>query len=49
VVRRTPDHAVRFIEAGDRGDGLDGIDLVANDRSRHGETVTVGGVELRLV
>jgi hypothetical protein len=43
------DHAVRFIEAGDRGDGLDGIDLVANDRSRHGETVTVGGVELRLV
>jgi Glyoxalase-like domain len=43
------DHAVRFVEAGDRGDGLDGIDLVATDRSRHGETVTVGGVELRLV
>jgi hypothetical protein len=43
------DHAVRFVEAGERGDGLDGIDLVASDRSRHGETVTVGGVELRLV
>jgi hypothetical protein len=43
------DHAVRFVAAGDRGEGLDGIDLVATDRSCHGETVTVGGVEFRLV
>jgi hypothetical protein len=43
------DHAVRFVAAGDRADGLDGIDLVATDRNRHGETVTVGGVEFRLV
>jgi hypothetical protein len=43
------DHAVRFVVAGARGDGLDGIDLVATDRTRHGESVTVGGVEFRLV
>jgi Glyoxalase-like domain len=43
------DHAVRFVAAGDRGEGIDGVDLVAADRSRAGETATVGGVEFRLV
>jgi Glyoxalase-like domain len=43
------DHAVRFVAAGDRGDGLDGVDLVATDRAHAGETATVGGVEFRLV
>jgi hypothetical protein len=41
------DHAVRFISAGPRGEGIDAIDLVATDRSRTGETI--GGVELRLI
>jgi hypothetical protein len=43
------DHAARFVAAGDRGEGLDGVDLVAADRSRAGETAAVGGVEFRLV
>jgi hypothetical protein len=43
------DHAVRFVAAGERGEGLDGVDLVAADRSRAGESATVGGVEFRLV
>ena len=43
------DHAVRFVPASDRGEGIDGLDLVAADRSRAGETVAVGGVEVRLV
>ncbi len=43
------DHAARFVEAGDRGEGIDGVDLVAADRSRAGETAIVGGVEFRLV
>jgi hypothetical protein len=43
------DHAVRFVPAGDRGEGIDGVDLVAADRSRAGETATIGGVEFRLV
>jgi hypothetical protein len=43
------DHAVRFVAATDRGEGIDGVDLVAADRSRAGETTTVGGVEFRLV
>jgi hypothetical protein len=43
------DHAARFVVAGARGEGLDGIDLVATDRSRAGETATVVGVEFRLV
>jgi len=43
------DHAVRFVAAGDRGEGLDGVDLVAADRSRAGETAIVGGVEFHLV
>jgi hypothetical protein len=43
------DHAVRFVAAGERGEGLDGVDLVAADRSRAGESATVSGVEFRLV
>ena len=43
------DQSVRFITAGSRGDGVDGIDLVASDRSRAGETMAIGGVEIRLV
>jgi Glyoxalase-like domain len=43
------DHAVRFVPATPRGEGIDGIDLVATNRSRVGQTVTIGGVALRLV
>jgi hypothetical protein len=43
------DQSVRFTTAGSRGDGVDGIDLVASDRSRAGETMAIGGVEIRLV
>jgi hypothetical protein len=43
------EHAVRFVPAGDRGEGIDGVDLVAADRSRTGESATIGGVEFRLV
>jgi hypothetical protein len=43
------DHAVRFVPAGPRGDGIDALDLVAADRSRVGDATTIGGVELRLV
>ena len=43
------DQSVCFTTAGSRGDGVDGIDLVASDRSRAGETMAIGGVEIRLV
>jgi len=43
------DHAVRFVAAGPRGEGIDAIDLVASDRTRAGEATTIGGVELRFV
>ncbi|MGI9029597.1 MAG: hypothetical protein ACR2HP_06365, partial [Ilumatobacteraceae bacterium] len=43
------DHAVRFVAAGPRGEGIDAIDLVASDRTRAGESTTIGGVELRFV
>ncbi len=43
------DHAVRFVAAGPRGDGIDAIDLVATDRTRAGESTTICGVDLRLV
>ncbi len=42
-------HAVEFVAAGTRGEGIDGVDLVASDRSRCGETHHIGGVEFRLV
>jgi hypothetical protein len=43
------DHAVRFVSAGERGEGIDAVDLVAADRSRTGESATICGVRLRLV
>lgn len=43
------DTSVRFQRAGDRGEGLDGIDLVARDRSRVGETTRICGVTITLV
>jgi hypothetical protein len=43
------DHAVRFVPAGPRGDGIDGVDLVATDRERAGECFTAAGVTFQLV
>ncbi len=43
------DHAVRFVPAGTRGEGIDAIDLIATDRRRTGETTTICGVDLRFV
>ena len=41
--------SVRFVAAGERGDGIDGVDLHAVDRSRAGERFDIGGVEFMLV
>lgn len=41
--------SVRFVAAGERGEGLDGVDLVAADRDRTGETRQLCGVVFRLV
>jgi catechol 2,3-dioxygenase-like lactoylglutathione lyase family enzyme len=41
--------AVRFVSAGERGDGIDGVALHAVDRSRAGEHFDIGGVEFTLV
>jgi len=41
--------AVEFIPAGERGEGIDLVDLVATDRSRRGETYDICGVTFRLV
>jgi hypothetical protein len=41
--------AVRFTGAGARGDGIDGVDLRAVDRSRAGEQFDIGGVVFTLV
>jgi hypothetical protein len=43
------DHAVRFVPAGPRGEGIDAVDVVATHRERAGETATICGVEVRLV
>jgi hypothetical protein len=43
------DHAVRFVPAGPRGEGIDAVDVVATDRSRAGESAHICGVDLRLV
>jgi hypothetical protein len=42
-------NAVSFQPAGDRGEGIDGVDLVATDRAREGESATICGVTFRLV
>jgi hypothetical protein len=41
--------AVRFAPEGDRGEGIDGVDLVATDRGRSGEVHDIGGVRFTLV
>ena len=41
--------SVRFVEATERGDGIDGLDLVAVDRSRAGESTSLCGVRVTLV
>ena len=41
--------SVRFVPADERGEGLDGIDLVATDRARVGERFDIGGVTITLV
>ena len=43
------DHAVRFVPASARGEGIDGVDLVATDRTGTGESFRCSGVEFRLV
>ena len=43
------DTSVRFVPAGERGEGLDAVDLVAADRRRVGERFDVGGVSWLLV
>jgi catechol 2,3-dioxygenase-like lactoylglutathione lyase family enzyme len=40
---------VDFVQASDRGEGLDIVDLVATDRSRVGEQMDLVGVRFRLV
>ena len=41
--------SVRFVTAGERGGGIDGVDIHAVDRSRAGERFDIGGVEFTLV
>ena len=43
------DRSARFVEAGPRGDGIDGLDLVAVDRERAGESFDLCGIDVRLV
>jgi catechol 2,3-dioxygenase-like lactoylglutathione lyase family enzyme len=40
---------IEFVDAGPRGPGLDGVDLVVVDRARVGERVEIGGVRFTLV
>jgi hypothetical protein len=42
-------HAVRFVPAGPRGEGIGAIDVAAADRTRAGESRTICGVDVRLV
>jgi hypothetical protein len=41
--------SIRFVAAGVRGEGVDGVDLHATDRDRVGERVVIGGVVFTLV
>lgn len=41
--------SVRFRPAGPRGEGIDELELVASDRERAGEALSIGGVVVRLV
>lgn len=41
--------SVRFVRAGVRGEGVDGVDLHVTDRTRVGERVAIGGVDFAFV
>jgi hypothetical protein len=41
--------SVRFVPAGERGEGLDGVDLVARDRDAVGRRQDIGGITFTLV
>lgn len=41
--------SVQFVPSSLRGEGIDGVDLVATERDRAGERHHIGGVEFRLV
>jgi catechol 2,3-dioxygenase-like lactoylglutathione lyase family enzyme len=43
------EEAVRFTPAGERGEGIDGVELRAVDRSRAGRRLDIGGVVFTLV
>ena len=43
------DVGVRFVAATSRGEGIDGVDLLATDRSRAGEVHTICGTRFTLV
>ena len=43
------DVAVRFVHSTSRGEGIDGVDLVASDRTRAGEVRTICGTTFTLV
>ncbi len=43
------DVAVRFVDTSPRGEGIDGVDLVATDRDRVGEVHTICGTTFTLV
>ena len=43
------DVGVRFVAATSRGEGIDGVDLLATDRSLAGEVHTIGGTRFTLV
>ena len=42
-------HAVSFHQAGDHGEGIDALDVVATDRARAGEVHELDGFEVRFV
>lgn len=43
------DQTIEFTKASERGDGLDAVDLVTNDRARVGESHVIGGVSFRFI
>lgn len=42
-------HSVHFVPAGLPGEGIDALDVVATDRARTGESLSLAGVTIRLV
>jgi hypothetical protein len=45
----TDDAAIRFVDAGDRGDGLDAVEVSAADRSRTGDVIDLCSVRFHFV